>query len=384
MGKFGKILISGLVVAAIAAGGTTFYLYKNGKLFADQGVDASCEHVWTDGETTIEATCTKAGEKTYTCTVCGDTKTETLAAVGHSWDEGEVTIEATCEKAGEKTYTCTVCGDTKTETIAAVGHSWNEGEITLEGSCTEPSEKTYTCIVCGATKTETIENLAHSWDNGVVTRADCYNYAKVTYTCTECGDTKEEVAGLLVDYGNAYQESTSSSKKRISIYPFLIAIEEGTTLTAIDGYQMMIYRCPCEEDEGDPTNTECIISWTTSYTFEDCSYYYGITIKKTDGTEFDFDTESMLASDYIESSDPSIWTVEKYYKHSGEVTTEENLLETDCDQGSDGSVTYYYCSDCGELIYEERIEPVGHNYVNGVCQNCWATDPDYEGEYIFP
>lgn len=345
MGKFGKILISGLVVAAIAAGGTTYYLYRQGKLFADKDVDVSCEHVW---------------------------------------DKGEVTIEATCTKAGEKTYTCTVCGDTKTETIAAVGHSWNEGEITLEGSCTEPSEKTYTCTVCGDTKTETIENLAHSWDNGVVTRGDCYNYAKVTYTCTECGDTKEEAAGLLVDYGNVYHESTSTSKKRISIYPYLIYIEEGVTFSAKDGYQMMIYRCDPALYEGDPTITECIISWTTSYTFEDCSYYYGITIKKTDGTEFDFDTESMLASDYIESSDPSIWTAEKYYGHTGEVTTEKYMLETDCDYGSNGSVTYYYCSDCGELIKKVTIEPTGHCYVNGVCINCLATDPDYEGEYIFP
>ena len=40
----------------------------------------------------------------------------------HTWDEGKVTTEPTCTKAGVKTYTCTVCKETKTEAIAALGH----------------------------------------------------------------------------------------------------------------------------------------------------------------------------------------------------------------------------------------------------------------------
>jgi hypothetical protein len=35
----------------------------------------------------------------------------------HTWDEGKVTVEATTTKEGEKTFTCTVCGATKTEKI---------------------------------------------------------------------------------------------------------------------------------------------------------------------------------------------------------------------------------------------------------------------------
>lgn len=42
----------------------------------------------------------------------------------HTWDSGEVTTPATCTEAGEKTYTCTVCSATKTEVIAATGHSY--------------------------------------------------------------------------------------------------------------------------------------------------------------------------------------------------------------------------------------------------------------------
>lgn len=36
----------------------------------------------------------------------------------HTWDNGTVTVEPTCKKDGEKTYKCTVCGETKTEKVA--------------------------------------------------------------------------------------------------------------------------------------------------------------------------------------------------------------------------------------------------------------------------
>lgn len=42
----------------------------------------------------------------------------------HTWDNGTITIAPTCTKAGERTYTCTECGATKIEPIDATGHSW--------------------------------------------------------------------------------------------------------------------------------------------------------------------------------------------------------------------------------------------------------------------
>ena len=42
----------------------------------------------------------------------------------HTWDNGTITTAPTCTKAGKKTYTCTVCHATKTEPIDATGHSW--------------------------------------------------------------------------------------------------------------------------------------------------------------------------------------------------------------------------------------------------------------------
>ena len=44
----------------------------------------------------------------------------------HQWDDGKITTPATCTTAGEKTFTCTVCNRTKTETVSATGHSWSD------------------------------------------------------------------------------------------------------------------------------------------------------------------------------------------------------------------------------------------------------------------
>ena len=216
--------------------------------------DTTCkEHIWDAGVVTKEATCTEAGEITYTCEVCKETKTEAIAAKGHTWDAGVVTKEATCTEAGEKTYTCEVCKETKTEAIAAKGHTystewtidkeatcteagskshhctecdaktdetaiaakghtWDAGVVTKEATCTEAGEKTYTCEVCKETKTEAIAAKGHTWDAGKVTKeATCTEAGEKTYTCEVCKETKTETIaakGHTWDAGVVTKEAT--------------------------------------------------------------------------------------------------------------------------------------------------------------------------------
>ena len=68
----------------------------------------------------------------YTCMVdhCGTTFRHTLPATGqHTWNEGVVTKEPTCTELGVRTFTCTVCHNTRTEDIEAPGHEY--GELSL-------------------------------------------------------------------------------------------------------------------------------------------------------------------------------------------------------------------------------------------------------------
>ena len=62
----------------------------------------------------------------------------TVAECDHTYDES-ITTEATCTTAGEKSFTCSKCGDSYTETIAATGHSYVDGSCANCGEA-EPTE----------------------------------------------------------------------------------------------------------------------------------------------------------------------------------------------------------------------------------------------------
>ena len=311
-------------ITGVAEGSTTLTASLYGLTAADMPTINvyRCEHHWDQGEIITEATCTEEGEKKFTCSICGDEKTEKVSATGHqhteirnkkeatcketgysgdtwckdcgkkilsgqtiaktenhSWDAGKVTTKATCTEEGEKTFTCSICGDEKTEKVSATGHqhteirnkkeatckeegysgdtwckdcgkkilsgqaiaktedhSWNQGEITKEPTCKEEGEKTFTCSICGNTKTEKVSTTDHqhmeirnqknptckeagysgdtycadcgvkifsgqtiaktedhSWNQGEITKEPtCKEEGEKTFTCSICGNTKTE------------------------------------------------------------------------------------------------------------------------------------------------------------------------------------------------
>ncbi len=155
----------------------------------DKLVKIACSHNWGDGTVTTAATCTEKGVKTFTCSECGETKTEEIDALGHSWDEGKITTEATCTEKGVKTFTCTRCNTTKTEEVEATGHSWDNGKITTEPTCTEKGVKTFTCTKCNETRTEEVAELGHDWGEWTVTKeATTEEEGEETRECKNCGE----------------------------------------------------------------------------------------------------------------------------------------------------------------------------------------------------
>ena len=67
------------------------------------------------------ATCTQGGFVMYVC-ACGSSYNEAVyPALGHAWDGGKVTKQPTATETGIRTFTCTRCSATKTETIPATG-----------------------------------------------------------------------------------------------------------------------------------------------------------------------------------------------------------------------------------------------------------------------
>ena len=314
------------------------------KILSGQTIAKTENHSWDAGKVTTKATCTEEGEKTFTCSICGDEKTEKVSATGHqhteirnkkeatcketgysgdtwckdcgkkilsgqaiaktenhSWDAGKVTTKATCTEEGEKTFTCSICGDKKTEKVSATGHqhteirnkkeatckeegysgdtwckdcgkkilsgqaiaktedhSWNQGEITKEPTCKEKGEKTFTCSICGNTKTEKVSTTDHqhmeirnqknptckeagysgdtycadcgvkissgktiaktknhNWDGGVITtEPTCTERGEKTFTCTICGNTNTKKVNATGHRYGAYKVVKEPTNKR--------------------------------------------------------------------------------------------------------------------------------------------------------------------------
>ena len=130
-------------------------------------------------------TCTETGlTEGKHCSVCNEVLVaqEVILAKGHSWNEGEITTAPTCENAGVKTYTCTVCNETKTEAIDATGHT--SVEVSEKpATCTEAGHKAgKKCSVCGATLSG-MEEIPAKGHTEVIDPA-------VEPTCTEPGKTE--------------------------------------------------------------------------------------------------------------------------------------------------------------------------------------------------
>ena len=333
-------------ITGVAEGSTTLTASLYGLTAADMPTINvyRCEHHWDQGEIITEATCTEEGEKKFTCSICGDEKTEKVSATGHqhteirnkkeatcketgysgdtwckdcgkkilsgqtiaktenhSWDAGKVTTKATCTEEGEKTFTCSICGDKKTEKVSATGHqhteirnkkeatckeegysgdtwckdcgkkilsgqaiaktedhSWNQGEITKEPTCKEEGEKTFTCSICGNIKTEKVSTADHqhmeirnqknptckeagysgdtycadcgvkifsgqtiaktknhNWDGGVITtEPTCTERGEKTFTCTICGNTNTKKVNATGHRYGAYKVVKEPTNKR--------------------------------------------------------------------------------------------------------------------------------------------------------------------------
>lgn len=168
-------------------------------------------HTWDNGTITTAPTCTKAGEKTYSCTKCGATKIEPIPATGHSW-KSDWTSDAThhwhecanescdvTDNAGKKGYAehsggtatctekaiCTHCGQSYGETNP-VNHTGTEQWT----QTTTTHEKKWNCC-----NTVSVPNENHEWADGVCSECGyvcLHEDTDKNHICDICGKTTSE------------------------------------------------------------------------------------------------------------------------------------------------------------------------------------------------
>ena len=190
----------------------------------------------------VPETCGDAGSKTYMCTVCALTTTETVPANGqHTWvasghpatcgdpgetyftcsvcgtvagplitePTGEHTYElysetaATCTQPGSVTYKCTVCGDEYSEPTPALGHDEGTWAVTTEPSCTEAGVETRSCTRCGFTlETREVNALGHNWGDWTVTKPATTEETGIKVReCSRCDAFEQETIPVIEQNG---------------------------------------------------------------------------------------------------------------------------------------------------------------------------------------
>ena len=186
-------------------------------------IENKSSHTWDSGTVTTAPTCTKGGKKTYTCTVCHATKTESINATGHNW-KSDWTSDAThhwhecanencdvTDNAGKDGYAehsggtatctekavCTHCGQSYGETNP-VNHTGTEQWT----QTTTTHEKKWNCC-----NTVSVPNENHEWADGVCSECGyvcLHEDTDKNHICDICGKTisdhKDADNNHLCDY----------------------------------------------------------------------------------------------------------------------------------------------------------------------------------------
>ena len=330
--------------------GDTYCTDCGAKVSSGQAI-AKIDHTWDNGKVTTEATCEHTGVRTYTCSVCGETKEEETPKTDHTYDDGTVTKKPTCIETGIKTYTCTVCQKTKTEEIPATGHQHTKIRNKKEATCTETgyTGDTY-CKDCGTklSSGEVISKKAHDYEVKDRQKPTCTTDGYVLSVCKACGDEKQEVLPAT-----GHQHTEIRNKKEATC--------------KAEGYTGDMYCKDCGEKLSDGKT----IAKTTEHTWD-----AGKVTKAATCTEKGVKTYTCTVCGATKTEEIAA---------TGHQHTEvRNKVEATCTkEGYSGDV---YCTDCGTKLssgteiakkaheYEERERNEANCKRNGyilfVCKAC--------------
>lgn len=282
-------------------------------------------HTFDKGSVTKEPTATETGVKTFTCTVCGYQKTETLpidTSHKHAYSIESVT-PPTCTEAGYTTYACE-CGDSyRDNEVAALQHDWSDPVKNDDGT------HTLTCERDG-THTQTVDC---TYDEDV-TAPTCTEKGYTTFTCA-CGYS---YVGAEV---NATDHKWGTPEKN----------GDGThTVTCEhDSEHTDVIDCTYTEKVTAPT---CTVAGFTTYTCA-CGYSYTDNEVAATGHKYDEDTWVTTGSHHYHAA---ICGCEGEMKDYTAHVFETQTVAATC---TVGGFTTYTCA-CGYSYVADHTPTLGH------------------------
>ena len=323
---------------------------------------AKTEHNYED--TVVKPTCTERGYTEHICKVCADSyKDDYTPALGHD-HISQITKQVACETDGEKTFTCTRCGDTYTEAIPATGH--NDIVTVVEPTCTADGYTEHKCKDCGrVVRSDVTKALGHDYDSKITTKASCTEDGVLTYICTRCDESYTE---KIPATGHKYNDVVTEASCDKGGYTLHTCANCGDTykddFTAPTGHKYTkttVKQASCETDG------------VNVYTCDTCGDSYNEVIKAKGHVYASEVTKKANCTDdgvitYTCSNCGDKYT--EVIKAKGHNYSAEVTKKATCD--TDGVKTFT-CADCGD-VYTEKLEALGHTYgisevVKPTCDN---------------
>ena len=392
----------------------------------------SAVHTWE--ETARTGDCGTDGYVDYRCTVCGQTRRETVTASGeHSApDDWTIVTEATCVSDGLREKKCTVCGKIlESEAIPATGH--NYVDTVTEATCTEQGYTTHVCSNCNDTYVDNyVDALGHDWgDWTVVTYPTISAPGEEKRVCRRCGEEETAVIPQLTQTTLAASNETTTpggtatvtfkltgnpgiwSQNFVIYFPKALTVESVTASTAVySNYDMG------QTSTGIiPTTNPRMLEYFNAAGIADSSKYKAIAYYTDNGNE-DSHADGLIVS--VTFRVPEAGKCLKHYDvnlfgvfadnggdavnwngdsinpaivyENGGIDIPDGIAA--CEEHSFGDWTVTSeptctskgmkereCSVCG-LIEQEEIEMLAHTWVDatcteaGYCSVCGTVNPD--------
>ncbi|MBR6917296.1 MAG: leucine-rich repeat protein [Clostridia bacterium] len=186
------------------------------------------EHVWDEGTVTEEPGCETTGIKTYTCTVCGETYTEEIAALEHDYYLADE-VEPSCTERGYYVYRCYNCGDEYEEEYGEpAGHDYKLMSTYIP-SCEWGGVRVYVCSACYDTYEEDYaEPLGHDFsEKFTVDKAPTQTAPGLkSRHCTRCSETTDKTEIPAIVYADADCDGVVSEKDILFIKKFISMVIE--------------------------------------------------------------------------------------------------------------------------------------------------------------
>ncbi len=341
-------------------------------------------HDWGDWTVTTEPTCADKGVETRVCANDpSHTETREVPENGiHSWDNGRITTEPGCETEGVMTYTCTVCGDTRFESVETLGHTYTDTIIA-------PTYETggyalHECTRCGHTYTDNETDPLIRWSD-----LDIHNYAAFQQLRSKImteydGDySHEPIQGAVFEI----KEDEGSLNFSLSYPTSSITTVSEFTIDSDGSFGEFYYSyifhsepraCAYAEVTADPSlfNTNSERTYDLDFTITDKGIYYAFSDSETRSKANSMLYTLLLTAQSEMMSHFGLRISDLGFRSYGNPKEDHVLLTEEAKEptcSEPGHSAYTYCSICGAVKEEYEItQPTG--------MHTWEDIPDDEDE----